>query len=111
MICKRVMKKLIKKKIFIIFILFNPTVHKINNSCCLSNFEIEIIRDNSKDNGTKREAIVDIFNSEYLKYIVAVYPSSIIRSKKLTALTVQAMAVKVSKIVIKFLKISTVRYL
>ena len=65
MICSIAMKKPNKKKIFIIFILLSPVVHKICNSCCLSNFVIEIIRDNKKDKGTNREIIEVIFNNEY----------------------------------------------
>ena len=66
-VCKRPINIAINKKILTIFILFNPVVHKINNSCCLSNFKIEIVKDNKKASGINRVIIVVIFNTAYLK--------------------------------------------
>ena len=63
----KVIKNPINKKILTIFILPTPVVHKISNSCCFSNFTIELVNDKRNANGTKRVTIVVIFSKEYLK--------------------------------------------
>jgi len=54
----------VKKNKCTILILFNPEVHRIINSFCLSNFRIEKIKERRKDMGINFVTIFVIFNNE-----------------------------------------------
>ena len=58
------------------------------------------------DNGINFVIIPNTFNIEYSKYVITEYPLSTIKSKKFTALTVQAIRDKLNKMVINNLIIS-----
>ena len=53
-----------KKNKFANFILFNPVVHKIISSFCLSNFKIETTKARRKDIGINLVSILVMFNNE-----------------------------------------------
>ena len=57
-----------------------------------------------KDNGINLGKIPKMFKIEYLKYVTNGYPFSTIKSKKFTALTVQAIKVRENNMVIRVLK-------
>ena len=64
-ICNIVISIEIEKNKFTIFILLSPDVHKIINSCCLSNFKIDIIRAKRNDKGMNLARIVVMLYNEY----------------------------------------------
>ena len=69
-------------------------------------FNTKSVRDKRKDSGMNFGAIPNKFNKEYLKYVDTGYPFSTIKSKKLTALAVNAIKDKPNKTSKKVLIIS-----
>ena len=94
------------KKRLIILIFLIPEVQRIENSFCLLNFIIDVSRDIKKEIGINFVTILGKYSKVNLKYDVTEYPFSIIKSKKLTALAVQAIIDSANNIVKKDLKTS-----
>jgi hypothetical protein len=69
-----------------------------------------IVSANKKERGTNLGAIPNKFNKEYLKYTKIGYPLSTIKSKKLTALTVNATSDNPKSININVLDISIKKF-
>ena len=98
------------KKRLTIFIFLTPDVHKIINSFSWICLTMKIISANKKDKGMNFDKIAKIFNNEYWKYVNIEYPFSTIKSKKLTALTVQAIIVNPNNITKKVFNISFIKF-
>ena len=71
---------------------------------------MKITRAIKKDRGINLVKIPSKFKKEYWKYVVIEYPFSTIRSKKLTALTVQATIDNPNNMTKKVFKISLIKF-
>ena len=90
------------------WIFLTPEVHNIINSFSSFCLTIKIVSANKKESGINFVNIPIIFKVEYWKYVKIEWPLSTIKSKKFTALTVQAIIVSPNNIVRKILMISPI---
>jgi len=89
---------------FTMNILFRPAVHSAINSLSFSNFIIVRTIAIKKQKGISLVKTFEDVRIEYIKYIEKACPSSVTRSRKLTACTVHTIAASVNRDVAKYLK-------
>ena len=85
-------------------ILFSPAVQRAINSLSFSNFIIVNTIAIKKQKGISFVKTLDDVRIEYIKYIEKECPSSVTKSRKLTACTVHTIAARVNRDVAKYLK-------